>query len=355
MVPTTVLTWTVVPSVTLMSWSTPEAGAGISASTLSVEISNSGSSRWTLSPGFFSHLVMVPSTIDSPIWGMMISVAIIPFRRPRQKFTTGKQNIIAFRLEAGEYRQDTKVTANRTNVPERKSRLHLHAFAAAVRRNAEGILPVLLHRGWEFIQPGQESSDLPDLVIGERFSPGRHSGVAYAGGDCVMHMPFRVVERINYQLRDRRIKRLRQRAGFVVEAAMAPGAIHGVDLHAFDEIVICRRHGIADVRGVAVHGCVHGMHGNVAFNAGRSGVCIGGHKTEECKSQAGRNNYDYRDDDPNNEVAHVRLLKMHCRVIGMECVRVTRLHLRWGAVNDLGKRLKPQGTRSRAVGVFLFM
>jgi hypothetical protein len=45
MVPTTVFTPTVVPSVTLISCKTPEAGAGISASTLSVEISKSGSSR----------------------------------------------------------------------------------------------------------------------------------------------------------------------------------------------------------------------------------------------------------------------------------------------------------------------
>src|SRR5579875_3607733 len=73
---TTVLICTVVPSATLISFSTPAAGEGISASTLSVEISKSGSSRWTLSPGFFSHLVMVPSKIDSPIWGMMTSVGI---------------------------------------------------------------------------------------------------------------------------------------------------------------------------------------------------------------------------------------------------------------------------------------
>src|SRR6185437_16285872 len=77
-VPTTVFTWTVVPSLTLISCNTPEAGAGISASTLSVEISNNGSSRWILSPGFLSHFVMVPSTMDSPIWGITISVAIIP-------------------------------------------------------------------------------------------------------------------------------------------------------------------------------------------------------------------------------------------------------------------------------------
>src|SRR6476660_4842920 len=78
-VPTTVFTWTVAPSATLMSCRIPAAGAGISASTLSVEISNRGSSRCTLSPGFLSHLVIVPSKIDSPIWGMTISVGIVPF------------------------------------------------------------------------------------------------------------------------------------------------------------------------------------------------------------------------------------------------------------------------------------
>jgi hypothetical protein len=45
--PTTVLIATVSPSFTLMSLSTPAVGDGISASTLSVEISNSGSSRST--------------------------------------------------------------------------------------------------------------------------------------------------------------------------------------------------------------------------------------------------------------------------------------------------------------------
>src|SRR6202451_3434449 len=79
MVPTTVFTCTVLPSTTLMSCRIPEAGAGISASTLSVEISNSGSSRCTLSPGFFSHFVIVPSKIDSPIWGITIYVGINSF------------------------------------------------------------------------------------------------------------------------------------------------------------------------------------------------------------------------------------------------------------------------------------
>src|SRR5689334_8269468 len=76
-VPTTVWIGTVWPSPTLISFSTPADGDGISASTLSVEISNSGSSRSTLSPGFLSHLVMVPSKMLSPIWGITMSTAMI--------------------------------------------------------------------------------------------------------------------------------------------------------------------------------------------------------------------------------------------------------------------------------------
>src|SRR6266566_95540 len=74
---TSVCTGTVCPSCTLISARTPAAGAGISASTLSVEISNRGSSRFTASPTFLSHLLNVPSAIDSPIWGMSTSTRAI--------------------------------------------------------------------------------------------------------------------------------------------------------------------------------------------------------------------------------------------------------------------------------------
>src|SRR5579884_2276842 len=76
--PTTVLICTVCPAGTLISVSTPAAGDGISASTLSVEISKRGSSRCTVSPTCLSHFVMVPSKMDSPIWGMMTSVFACP-------------------------------------------------------------------------------------------------------------------------------------------------------------------------------------------------------------------------------------------------------------------------------------
>jgi hypothetical protein len=60
-------TLTVWPSCTLISVSVPAMGEGISASTLSVEISKMGSSRETVSPTFLSHFVSVPSVMDSPI------------------------------------------------------------------------------------------------------------------------------------------------------------------------------------------------------------------------------------------------------------------------------------------------
>src|SRR5258707_6169896 len=75
---TATMVWmgTVWPSAILISFRTPAEGEGISASTLSVEISKRGSSRSTLSPGFLSHLVMVPSKMLSPIWGMTTSTAM---------------------------------------------------------------------------------------------------------------------------------------------------------------------------------------------------------------------------------------------------------------------------------------
>src|SRR4030081_3135886 len=60
----------------MISVSVPDDGEGISASTLSVEISRRGSSRSTFSPTFFSQRTMVPSAIDSPIWGMTTSIGI---------------------------------------------------------------------------------------------------------------------------------------------------------------------------------------------------------------------------------------------------------------------------------------
>src|SRR6266446_785170 len=73
---TTLLTGTVSPSFARISVTTPATGDGISASTLSVEISKSGSSRSTDSPTFLIQRTIVPSAIDSPICGMTTGVGM---------------------------------------------------------------------------------------------------------------------------------------------------------------------------------------------------------------------------------------------------------------------------------------
>src|SRR5882672_8067898 len=93
--PTTVCTGTVCPSCTLISASTPAAGAGISASTLSVEISNSGSSRFTGSPTFLSHLLKVPSAIDSPICGISTSTRAIVAPSVRRQPAGGLHYVVS--------------------------------------------------------------------------------------------------------------------------------------------------------------------------------------------------------------------------------------------------------------------
>ena len=64
--PSVVPTLTVSPSGTSILKSTPSEGAGISASTLSVEMTRRSSSFLTSSPGFLSHFTTMPSAMDSP-------------------------------------------------------------------------------------------------------------------------------------------------------------------------------------------------------------------------------------------------------------------------------------------------
>src|SRR5438093_2803713 len=95
--PTTVCTGTVCPCCTLLSARRPAAGAGISASTLSVEISNGGSSRLTGSPTFLSHLLNVPSAMDSPIWGMSTSTRAIGSPSVRRQPAGGFHDVFRLR------------------------------------------------------------------------------------------------------------------------------------------------------------------------------------------------------------------------------------------------------------------
>ena len=69
-------TSTVSPSWTRIFVTTPAPGLGTSVSTLSVEISSSGSSAAIVSPSDFSHFVIVPSETETPICGMTTSICV---------------------------------------------------------------------------------------------------------------------------------------------------------------------------------------------------------------------------------------------------------------------------------------
>src|SRR5689334_14830907 len=95
---TTVWTATVCPSVTRISASTPAAGEGISASTLSVEISKIGSSRFTVSPTCLIQRDKVPSAMDSPIWGMITSIlAMVGLQLVRREPASGPHDVRGLR------------------------------------------------------------------------------------------------------------------------------------------------------------------------------------------------------------------------------------------------------------------
>uniref|UniRef100_A0A6J7PR77 Unannotated protein n=1 Tax=freshwater metagenome TaxID=449393 RepID=A0A6J7PR77_9ZZZZ len=69
MVPTAMVS----PSLARISINVPAIGEGTSVSTLSVEISNNGSSAATESPIFLNHRRMVPSVTVSPSCGSVMS------------------------------------------------------------------------------------------------------------------------------------------------------------------------------------------------------------------------------------------------------------------------------------------
>ncbi|MCZ7563267.1 MAG: hypothetical protein M5U08_05145 [Burkholderiales bacterium] len=77
-------TATVVPAWTRISFKTPAAGAGISAVTLSVSMSNRFSSALTASPTFLCQATTVPSVTVSPSWGMMTSIDSLSGRLERR-------------------------------------------------------------------------------------------------------------------------------------------------------------------------------------------------------------------------------------------------------------------------------
>ena len=143
---TTVPTSTVSPSWIRTSTSVPDTGDGISASTLSVEISRIGSSLSTGSPTCFNHLVTVPSAIDSPIWGMGTSM-----RATSENRFEGRHHRVA---EAPCVRCSTVSRSRRRPLEPRSARQIRHPHLLSDRARAESAEP---QAQWA-PRPGAEST-----------------------------------------------------------------------------------------------------------------------------------------------------------------------------------------------------
>src|SRR5579871_4852070 len=85
---------------------------------------------------------------------------------------------------------------------------------------------------------------------------------------------------------------------------MTERAIHGVELHSVDEILIVRHQRIADARSMTIHGGVDGSHGQMAFEMRGLDVGRGWKKSEHGNAEDQENYHDKRNNDAEKELTH---------------------------------------------------
>ena len=134
---------------------------------------------------------MVPSTIDSPIWGMMMSVGMISFpTSPQVEARAGRKHFIIYKreLEArveGERIRSLGMAPDRREIASLPATLqglgaeigcghlvsvvlHSLAFFFFVTRRwggAKAGFPIFLHSRRKFIEMREQGSDLPYVLL----------------------------------------------------------------------------------------------------------------------------------------------------------------------------------------------
>src|SRR5712692_3461706 len=116
-------------------------------------------------------------------------------------------------------------------------------------------------------------------------------------------MPLRIVERIKDKTRGWRVERFSEYRRLAVETTMTDCAIHGVDLQAFDQVLVGRRNGVVQARGAAFHGSVERSHRNLLLELRWSGIGVGREEAEQGKSDAD-NHKDHDNDYTTKKKTH---------------------------------------------------
>lgn len=175
--------------------------------------------------------------------------------------------------------------------------------------------PIVLDGGRELVEAGEERRDLPHVLLGKSLVPTGHAGIADAGADGVEETPLRIVGGIGDETGSGRIERMREGSGFAVEASVAEGAVHGVELHAVFEILISGREWVGGARRMPFGGSIDGTHGDVGFKVRRLDVGGSGEKPEHSEAECAEDEDEKRDDDAEKELAHRPSEKTLCQMV----------------------------------------
>src|ERR1700728_376182 len=152
--------------------------------------------------------------MDSPIWGMMMSVGMISFHADHG-FNSGSIATEYYSVWKRLLRGGCAAHQCAAHQADSAVRLMMVAivhsfFFLDIRLDPEAGFPIFLHRRWKLIEVGEQHGDLPHVLLAESFVPGGHAGVAHTGTDGVEDVPLRIVGRVGDEIRRRRIKRHRQ-------------------------------------------------------------------------------------------------------------------------------------------------
>src|SRR6185369_1365351 len=177
------------------------------------------------------------------------------------------------------------------------------------RRDPGRFLPIVLHRRRKFLDARQEGRDFPHVRFTQSLVPGGHPGVADAGAHGVVNVPLGIVHGLDDQLRSWRVAGPPEVAGFVVEVAVTSGAVHGVDFHSVDQILVRGWDGTGHTRGVTLHGGIQSGHGEVALDLRRSRVGVGGQEAERGDGQTSQEEEKQGNDDAEDKITHSYLLE----------------------------------------------
>src|ERR1700694_1255397 len=98
-------------------------------------------------------------------------------------------------------------------------------------------------------------------------------------------MPRRSAGRIRDEIWSGRVESGCKRRGLTIESAVANSAVHGVDLHAVDKILISGGYRICHASRMTLHRGVEGRVGYPLLEPGRGNICGGGEEAEHGEAQ----------------------------------------------------------------------